>query len=137
LEQVVKNTDLALEESATPKPTAQDVETAIYKLEKDLQIAAVKKANIIEVSIHFKIAGNGGAVLKQLSEFISTNTSSFIVRRALTSFSKRKPINTRKIYETPKTDILRFKKNRRRGNQSAERFGTQQIYRNAGAAQRS
>jgi uncharacterized protein involved in exopolysaccharide biosynthesis len=68
LEQVVKNTDLARFEADTAAPTAQDVETAIYNLEKDLQIAAVKKANIIEVTYISKSPEIAAAVLKQLSE---------------------------------------------------------------------
>jgi uncharacterized protein involved in exopolysaccharide biosynthesis len=68
LEQIVKNTDLALEESATTKPTAQDAEKALNKLEKDLIVAPVKKANIIEVSYTSKSPETAAKVLSQLSQ---------------------------------------------------------------------
>lgn len=68
LEQVVKNTNLAQDEAADGKPTAQDTEKAIYRLEKDLQIAAAKKANVIEVNYTSKSPEVAAAVLKQLSD---------------------------------------------------------------------
>jgi uncharacterized protein involved in exopolysaccharide biosynthesis len=68
LEQIVKNTDLALEESATTKPSAQDAEKAVNKLEKDLVIAPVKKANIIEVSYTAKSPETAAKVLSLLSQ---------------------------------------------------------------------
>lgn len=68
LEQVVKNTNLAQNETAADKPTAQDNEKATYQLEKDLQIAPVKKANVIEVDYTSKSPEVAAEVLKQLSE---------------------------------------------------------------------
>ncbi len=68
LEQVVKNTNLARSDETLGKPTAQDVEKALYQLEKDLQIAPVKKANVIEISYTSKSPEVAAAVLKQLSD---------------------------------------------------------------------
>lgn len=67
LEQVVKNTNLAQFETEN-QPTAQDIEKAVYRLEKELQIAPVKKANIIEVNYTSKSPEVAATVLKQLSE---------------------------------------------------------------------
>ena len=67
LEKVVRNTNLAQAE-ADGAATEQDVERAVYKLEKDLLIAPVKKANIIEVNYTSKSPEVAALVLKQLSE---------------------------------------------------------------------
>lgn len=67
LEQVVKNTNLAKPENAG-EATALDVERAVYKLEKELQISAVKKTNIIEVSYTSKSPEIAAEVLQQISE---------------------------------------------------------------------
>ena len=67
LEQVVKNTNLARFETKG-EPTAQDVEKAVYRLEKELQISPVKKANIIEVNYTSKSPEIAATVLKQLAE---------------------------------------------------------------------
>jgi uncharacterized protein involved in exopolysaccharide biosynthesis len=67
LEQVVKNTQLAKTEKV-PEPTEQDIEKTIYQLEKDLQIALVKKANIIEVKYTSKSPEVAAKVLENLSE---------------------------------------------------------------------
>ena len=68
LEQVVKNTNLAQIEATTVEPTVQDIEKAVYKLEKELQVAPVKKANIIEINYTSKSPEVAAAVLNQLSE---------------------------------------------------------------------
>jgi uncharacterized protein involved in exopolysaccharide biosynthesis len=68
LEQVIKNTHLAQSEKNGGESSVQDIETAIYQLEKDLQIALVKKANVIEVSYTSKSPEVAAEVLKQLSE---------------------------------------------------------------------
>ena len=67
LEQVVRNTHLAQNETGD-EATEQDVERAVYKLEKDLQIAPVKKASIIEVDYTSKSPEVAAAVLKQLAD---------------------------------------------------------------------
>ena len=67
LEQVVKNTNLAQFETEGV-PTDQDVEKAVYRLEKELQISPVKKANIIEVNYTSKSPEIAATVLQQLSE---------------------------------------------------------------------
>ncbi len=66
LEQVVRNTNLARSETV-PEPTEQDIERAVYKLEKDLLIAPVKKASIIEVDYTSKSPEVAAAVLSQLA----------------------------------------------------------------------
>lgn len=68
LEQVVKNTNLARSEATSSEPDSQDIERAIYKLEKDLLATPVKKANIIEVSYTSNSPEVAAAVLKNLSE---------------------------------------------------------------------
>lgn len=67
LEQVVRNTNLARSETGADV-TEQDIERAVYKLEKDLQIAPVKKASIIEVDYTSKSPEVAAAVLKQLAD---------------------------------------------------------------------
>lgn len=67
LETLVKNLNLAHSES-NAVPTDKDVEKAVLKLEKDLQITPVKKANIIEVTYTSSSPENAALVLKQLSE---------------------------------------------------------------------
>lgn len=68
LEQVVRKTDLAEPSQPNRAITPDDIERAVYKLEKDLDIAPVKKSNIIEVSYNSKSAEKSAAVLDQLSE---------------------------------------------------------------------
>lgn len=67
LEQVVRNNRLAVAENGG-SPTEQDVERAVYKLEKDLQIAPVKKSNIIEVGYTSKSPEVAAKVLQNLSD---------------------------------------------------------------------
>ncbi len=67
LEQVVITNNLA-EPEPGQKATAQDVERAVYKLEKELKVTAIKKANIIEVSYSSKSPETAAAVLNQLSK---------------------------------------------------------------------
>jgi uncharacterized protein involved in exopolysaccharide biosynthesis len=67
LEQVVKTNNLA-EPEVGKSVTAPDIERAVYKLEKDLKVAAIKKANIIEVSYTSKSPETAAAVLNQLSQ---------------------------------------------------------------------
>jgi uncharacterized protein involved in exopolysaccharide biosynthesis len=66
LEQVVKRVNLA-----QPSPTgdeAKAIEEAVYKLEKDLRISPVKKANIIEVSYTSQSPETAASVLNNLAE---------------------------------------------------------------------
>ncbi len=66
LEQVVKRVNLA-----KPSPTGEEgkaVEEAVYKLEKELRISPVKKANIIEVSYTAQSPQTAALVLNQLAE---------------------------------------------------------------------
>ena len=66
LEEVVKRVNLA-----EPAPDGEDgraVEEAVYKLEKDLQVSSVKKANIIEVSYASQSPETAATVLKTLAE---------------------------------------------------------------------
>lgn len=66
LEQVVKRVNLA---RASPDgEDAKSIEEAVYKLEKDLRVASVKKANIIEVSYSSPSPELSALVLKQLAE---------------------------------------------------------------------
>ena len=66
LEQVVKRVNLA---DAFPNvDEAKALEQAIYKLEKDLNVASVKKANIIEVSYSSPSPELSAAVLNHLAE---------------------------------------------------------------------
>ncbi len=66
LEQVVKQVKLA---KASPKGEENKaVEEAVYKLEKDLRISSVKKANIIEVSYSAQSPATAAAVLNKLAE---------------------------------------------------------------------
>ena len=65
--QVVVNNRLAENEAGT-EPTTEEIEKAVYKLEKDLQITPVKKANIIEVSYNSKSPETAAAVLNNLAE---------------------------------------------------------------------
>jgi uncharacterized protein involved in exopolysaccharide biosynthesis len=67
LEQVVRNTNIA-ENPNGGVPTDQDIERAVYQLEKDLIISPVKKANIIEVDYTSKSPEVAANVLNQLSE---------------------------------------------------------------------
>ncbi len=66
LEQVVKQVKLA-----KTSPTGEEnkaVEEAVYKLEKDLRISSVKKANIIEVTFSAQSPETAAAVLNKLAE---------------------------------------------------------------------
>jgi len=65
LEQVVKRVNLAKPSEAGAEGKA--VEEAVYKLEKDLQISPVKKANIIEVSYTSQSPETAALVLNQLA----------------------------------------------------------------------
>jgi uncharacterized protein involved in exopolysaccharide biosynthesis len=66
LEQVVKRVNLAKPSEAGAEDKA--VEEAVYKLEKDLRISPVKKANIIEVSYTSQSPETAASVLNQLAE---------------------------------------------------------------------
>ncbi len=66
LEEVVKRVNLA--EPAQDGAEDQAVEEAVYKLEKDLQVSSVKKANIIEVSYVSQSPETTATVLKTLAE---------------------------------------------------------------------
>lgn len=73
LEQVVKNTNLSLKAyggtaATIDDITEQDVERAVYKLEKEVQISPVKKADIIEISYTSTSPEISAAVLNQMSE---------------------------------------------------------------------
>lgn len=67
LEQVVRDTKIA-ENANGGEATDQDVERAVYQLEKDIQITPVKKADFIEVSYTSKSPEVAAAVLNRLSE---------------------------------------------------------------------
>jgi uncharacterized protein involved in exopolysaccharide biosynthesis len=67
LKQVVVKNDLAEVEPGRPA-MPQEIERAVYKLEKDLDISPVKKANMIEVSYTSKSPEKSAEVLKDLSE---------------------------------------------------------------------
>ncbi|CAN5228111.1 Wzz/FepE/Etk N-terminal domain-containing protein [soil metagenome] len=62
LEETVKRTNLA------NSSDGKAIEEAVYKLEKDLQISSVKKANIIEISYTSKSPETAALVLNQLAE---------------------------------------------------------------------
>ena len=66
LEQVVKRVNLAKPSEAGGEDKA--VEEAVYKLEKDLRISPVKKANIIEVGYTAQSPETAASVLNQLAE---------------------------------------------------------------------
>ena len=66
LEEVVKRVNLAKPSEAGDEGKA--VEEAVYKLEKDLRISPVKKANIIEVSYSSQSPETAALVLNQLAE---------------------------------------------------------------------
>ncbi len=68
LEQVVNETSLARNEFGHPL-NAKELELAVHKLEKDLRISPVKKANIIEVNYTSKDPETAADVLEKLSEF--------------------------------------------------------------------
>lgn len=67
LEQVVKNNKLARSENGGA-PDEQDIERAVYKLEKELQIAPVKKSNIIEVGYTSRSPEVAARVLQNLAD---------------------------------------------------------------------
>lgn len=68
LEEVVKQTNLAMPETPGAEITPKDVEKTVYRLEKDLQITPVKKASIIEVSYSSTSPQTAAAVLHKLAE---------------------------------------------------------------------
>lgn len=68
LVEVVKRTGLAKAKVASSGVTEGDVETAVYKLEKDLVLAPVKRANIIEVSYSSTSPQTAARVLSELSQ---------------------------------------------------------------------
>ncbi len=67
LEKLVKQTDLAKIETNNAE-NDKEVEKAIFKLEKDLQINPIKKANIIEITYASNSPQTAAFVLKKLSE---------------------------------------------------------------------
>ncbi len=68
LEEVVRKVKLAKPEKPNAEVTDKDIELAIQKLDKDLNVDAVKKANIIEISYASESPKNAAAVLSLLSE---------------------------------------------------------------------
>ncbi len=68
LEEVIKQTNLARPETAGVEVTGKDVEKAVYKLEKDLQITPVKKTDIIEISYSSQSPETSAFVLTKLAE---------------------------------------------------------------------
>lgn len=68
LEEVVRQTNLAKPEIPNAEITNKDVERAVYKLEKELQITPVKKANLIEVSYSSVSPETAALVLNKLAE---------------------------------------------------------------------
>jgi polysaccharide biosynthesis protein PslE len=68
LEDVVKQTNLAQPETNGAEVSDKDIEKAIYKLEKELHITPVKKANIIEISYSSKSPETAALVLNKLAE---------------------------------------------------------------------
>lgn len=68
LEQVVREVDLAEPEKPGTPLTEQDIEKAVRKLEKDLDVSSVKKGNIISVNYASKSPETSAHVLKKLSE---------------------------------------------------------------------
>ncbi len=68
LEEVVKQTNLARPEVDGAEITPKEVEKAIYKLEKDLQITPVKKTDIIEISYSSQSPETSAFVLSKLAE---------------------------------------------------------------------
>lgn len=67
LEKLVKQTNLAQTETSDAADYDKDVEKAVLKLEKDLQIYPIKKANIIEVTYASNSPKTAALVLEQLS----------------------------------------------------------------------
>jgi polysaccharide biosynthesis protein PslE len=70
LAEVVRQTDLGKPQDPS-RPT--DIEAAVYKLEKDLILAPVKKANIIEVSYSSTSPQTAARVLQKLGELYLEN----------------------------------------------------------------
>jgi uncharacterized protein involved in exopolysaccharide biosynthesis len=68
LKEVVKQTNLARFEAKGREVTDVDTEQAVYRLEKELVLAPVKKANIIEVSYSSTSPETAAFVLNKLSE---------------------------------------------------------------------
>ncbi len=65
---VVKQTNLARAKDASKGVTDSDIESAVYKLEKDLILAPLKKANFIEVSYSSTSPQTAALVLNKLGE---------------------------------------------------------------------
>lgn len=68
LTDVVKQTGLARPANPTTGQTDGDIERAVYKLEKDLILTAVKKANIIDVSYSSTMPQSAALVLNTLGQ---------------------------------------------------------------------
>ena len=68
LMEVVKQTDLARAKDPSKGVTDSDIESAVYKLEKDLVLAPLKKANFIEVSYSSTSPQTAALVLNKLGE---------------------------------------------------------------------
>ena len=66
--EVIKQTNLATAKDASLGVTEADVESAVYKLEKELVLAPVKGANLIEVSYSSPSPETAAAVLSKLGE---------------------------------------------------------------------
>ena len=67
LEQVVRKLNLAEPQVEGAAVTEQDIERAVYKLEKELSASPVKKANIIEISYSSKSPKTAASVLNEIS----------------------------------------------------------------------
>ncbi len=67
LEQVVRKLNLAEPQVEGAAVTEQDIERAVYKLEKELDASPVKKANIIEVSYSSKSPKTAASVLNEIA----------------------------------------------------------------------
>ncbi len=65
---VVKSTSLARAKDPSKGVTDSDIESAVYKLEKDLILAPLKKANFIEVSYSSTSPQTAALVLNKLGE---------------------------------------------------------------------
>ncbi|CAN5532739.1 hypothetical protein BH10ACI2_BH10ACI2_07080 [soil metagenome] len=65
---VVKQTNLARPKNTEKGVTDSDIESAVYKLEKDLILAPLKKANFIEVSYSSTSPQTAALVLNKLGE---------------------------------------------------------------------
>ena len=66
--EVIKQTNLATAKDPAAGVTESDVETAVYKLEKELVLAPVKRANLIEVTYSSTSPETAALVLNKLGE---------------------------------------------------------------------